>query len=515
MAGHGNLADIVGRSAHRDGGRAALVSADEKITWAQLDARVDALATGLRGLGLSTGDRVALSLGNSPDFCRCYFAVLRAGLVAVPVNPGCTARELAHLIGDSQARAIITVDPAGARAVRTDALEHVIASGAANEADGATARLDALLATPVDRPVDAVGGGEDLAVLAYTSGTHGTPRGAMLSHRALLANLEQCSRISPPVLEVRDMVLLVLPLFHIYGLNTGLGMLAHHGATGLLVERFDPVATLELMARHEVTVVVGAPPMYVAWSLVDDEALSRAFAGVRLALSGSAPLPPAALQRFRDATGHHVFEGYGLTETAPVLTSTLMSETAKPDSLGKPVPGIELRLIDEGGSGETAAAGDPGEIVVRGPNLFSGYWPGGTGGPGAEGWFATGDVAYADDDGDLRLVDRQRELILVSGFNVYPREVEQVLVEHPGIAEVAVIGIAHPFTGQTVKAVVVPVPGARLTAAAIIAHCARSLAPYKCPTAVELAPALPHSPTGKVRKGELRRSTATEDERPA
>jgi long-chain acyl-CoA synthetase len=368
--------------------------------------------------------------------------------------------------------------------------------------DGATA-LDALLVPA--RPVPAAAAGEDLAVVLYTSGTSGRPRGAMLTHRALLANLEQTAAIDPPVVSQDDVVLLVLPLFHVYGLNGGLGAVARHAATGVLAERFDPVETLDLVRREHVTNVVGAPPMYVAWSMLPD--VGDAFASVRLALSGAAPLPPSVLHRVLDVTGHHVFEGYGLTETAPVLTTTLMSEVAKPGSIGRPVPGVELRLVDE--AGEEPEDGDPGEIVVRGPNTFSGYWPDGEGGPDADGWFATGDVAYLDDDGDLHLVDRRRELVLVSGFNVYPREVEEVLAQHPDVEEAAVLGIPHPYTGEAVKALVVLREGARLTADDVIAHAARSLARFKCPTAVEFVAELPHSATGKVSKGRLRELGAT------
>jgi long-chain acyl-CoA synthetase len=299
-----------------------------------------------------------------------------------------------------------------------------------------------------------------------------------------------------------DVVLLVLPLFHIYGLNAGLGMVAKVGATGVLVERFDPVETLGQVRRHQVTNIAGAPPMYVAWSMLPD--LGDSFASLRLAVSGAAPLPPEVLQRVLDATGHHIFEGYGLTETAPVLTTTLMSEAAKPGSIGRPVPGVELRLVDD--AGEEIEEGDTGEISVRGANLFSGYWPDGHDGPGEGGWWRTGDVAYLDDDGDLHLVDRRKELILVSGFNVYPREVEDVIARHPDVAEVAVIGIAHPYTGESVKAVVVRTgePGQGVTAEEIIEHCARSLARFKCPTAVEFVAELPHGATGKVSKGRMR-----------
>jgi long-chain acyl-CoA synthetase len=497
----GNLADLVRSAAERAGDKPALVFRGTTTTWAELDARVDAVASGLQRLGLAKGDRVALQLPNTPDFPAVYFGALRAGFVAVPVNTGYTAEELRHLLADSGARVLVTSRAGAATALEVGGAQVVVAD-VETAPDGATA-LDALLVPA--RPVPAAAAGEDLAVVLYTSGTSGRPRGAMLTHRALLANLEQTAAIDPPVVSQDDVVLLVLPLFHVYGLNGGLGAVARHAATGVLAERFDPVETLDLVRREHVTNVVGAPPMYVAWSMLPD--VGDAFASVRLALSGAAPLPPSVLHRVLDVTGHHVFEGYGLTETAPVLTTTLMSEVAKPGSIGRPVPGVELRLVDE--AGEEPEDGDPGEIVVRGPNTFSGYWPDGEGGPDADGWFATGDVAYLDDDGDLHLVDRRRELVLVSGFNVYPREVEEVLAQHPDVEEAAVLGIPHPYTGEAVKALVVLREGARLTADDVIAHAARSLARFKCPTAVEFVAELPHSATGKVSKGRLRELGAT------
>ena len=480
----GNLADLVRDAAAANPDKSALIFHDAVTTWAELDRQVDAVAHGLVAQGLTVGDRVALHLGNTPEFPATYFGILRAGMVALPVNTGYTADELRHVLTDSGAALVVSATST-ADLVRT-ATDSPVLSAEQLRADGPA--------------YASVGGGEDLAVVLYTSGTSGRPKGAMLSHRALLANLEQASRIVPPAVAPDDVVLLVLPLFHVFGLNAALGAVAYHGATGVLTERFDPVETLELIRRHEVSQVVGAPPMYVAWSMLPD--VGDAFTSVRLALSGAAPLPAAVLHRVLDVTGHHVFEGYGLTETAPVLTSTLMSEVAKPGSIGQPLPGIEIRLVDE--SGQPVEDGDPGEILARGANLFSGYWPDGADGPDANGWFATGDVAVLDADGDLHLVDRRRELILVSGFNVYPREVEDVIATLDGVAEVAVLGIAHPYTGESVKALVVRAPGSTLSGDDVIAHAARSLARFKCPTAVAFVDELPHSAIGKVSKGRLR-----------
>jgi long-chain acyl-CoA synthetase len=512
-----NLADYLHRAARAGADRPALVWRDETVTWGELDARVDAAARGFGALAEAgvKGDpqtsghpaRVAIALHNTPDFAVAFFGALRAGLAAVPVNPEYTARELRHVLADSAATVLVC----------TEHIRDTIA-----EIRG---ELPALSSVHVDLsdldgpPPARRSGGEDLAVLLYTSGTEGSPKGAMLSHRALIANHVQVARV-PSVVGRDDVLLLAVPLFHAYGLNSGLGAVAFHAACGVLVEHFDPASALETITRHAVTAVIGVPSMYVGWAALPD--LSGAFDSVRLAVCGAAPLEPAAATRFGDATGRQVFVGYGLTETAPVLTSTILSGVPKMGSIGQPISGVELRLVAADGGDiwrdgtvdpdtedellvELESPGtDPGEIVVRGANLFSGYWPDGRDGPGSEGWWATGDVAYADADGDLFLVDRLGELILVSGFNVYPHEVELVIQACPGVAEAAVLGAPHPQTGQTVKAYVVREPGSELSVAELQRHCERNLARFKCPTAIEFVPSLPHSPTGKVRKTLLR-----------
>jgi long-chain acyl-CoA synthetase len=280
-------------------------------------------------------------------------------------------------------------------------------------------------------------------------------------------------------------------------------MVAATGARAVLVERFDVIATLELIAAEGVTNLLGAPPMYAAWTARPDVDLGAALHGVRLIASGAAALPVAVLERLASESGITVYEGYGLTETAPVVTSTIASTRVKPGSIGRPIPGVEVRLVDEPGR-PISDEDDTGEIEVRGDNLFSGYWPDGAGGPDGAGWWPTGDVAYADEEGDLYLVDRRIELVLVSGFNVYPREIEDVIAAHPAVAEVAVIAVPHPETGETVKAYVVARAGQSLGVADVLDHCATRLARFKRPTVVALVDALPHSATGKVAKGRLR-----------
>ncbi|MEH0842713.1 AMP-binding protein [Micromonospora sp. CPCC 205711] len=535
------LADRLRRAAADRGDHPALHWREVTLTWSELDSRVTAVAHALARIAAGDGDppaRVAIALPNSPDFVVGYLAALRAGLVAVPVNPGLTARELRHVLTDSGARVLICTTAVRDRvagfaadlpeltAVHTElptteppAAEPPAAEPPATEPPGG----DGSAETPAGAAFPARGG-EDLAVLLYTSGTEGWPKGAMLPHRALAANHEQVGRIDPPVVGPDDTVLLALPLFHAYGLNSGLGAVVHHGATGVLVDEPGPTCALDEIARHRVSVLVGVPSMFLAWSTADADAVVAAMTAVRVAVCGAAPLDLATAARFTEVTGHPVHVGYGLTETAPVLTSTLVGGEPKPGSIGRPLPGVELRLVGADGAelwrdGVAAAADedaddpyladsspgtDPGEIVVRGANLFTGYWPDGRGGPDADGWWATGDVGYADDDGDLFLVDRLGELILVNGFNVYPHEVELVLDAHPGVAGSAVLGVPHPRTGETVRAYVVPAPGRPVTDEELLGHCARNLARFKCPTAVEFVDELPYSAIGKVRKTSLR-----------
>jgi long-chain acyl-CoA synthetase len=338
----------------------------------------------------------------------------------------------------------------------------------------------------------------------------------VLTSAALAANRAQLLALDPPPVRADDAVLLVLPLFHVYGLNAGFGLVAETGARAVVVDAFDPRATLALMADEQVTAVLGAPPVYQAFLAAADAAgsdadLRRAFAAVHMATSGAAPLPPAVWTAMRERAAVTVWEGYGLTEAAPVVTSTLATGRAKPACIGGPLPGVEVELRESAPDADVAEdpfpgeeAGLAGELYVRGPNLFAGYWPDGADGPDADGWLATGDLGHRDADGDLHLVDRRRDLVLVSGFNVYPAEVERVLDAHPGVAESAVLGVPDPRTGETVRAVVVRAPGATVTEAELREHAAASLARFKVPTSVHFLPALPHSLTGKVSRARLR-----------
>ncbi len=500
-----NLADLVREAAERRPGHPALVSDAATLTWSELDVAVDAAAAALQARGLQPGDRVVLVLGTCWEFAAAYFGALRGGFVAVPLNPGLTEYELASLLEDAAAAVgIVSADVLQAVSAAAPELPLVVVGAVVvgaeggDEGDAPTQSYASMEVPATPEPVTT--DPESVALLLFTSGTSGRAKGAMLTHRALLANVANVAAVETESVRADDVVLLVLPMFHVYSLNGTLASVADQAATAVLVERFDPDATLEIVRRRGVTNIPGAPPMFVAWST--RPGLREAFASVRMLFTGAAPMAPKVFEEIATACGLPVFEGYGLTEAAPGVASTLVGGVAKPGSVGRPLPGVEVRLVDE--EGDPVEEGDPGEIVIRGANLFSGYWPDGSDGPDAEGWFPTGDVAYFDEDGDLVLVDRRKELVIVNGFNVYPREVEDALIGHPDISEVAVIGVLHPQTGEAVKAYIVARPGADLNEASVTAFAATRLARFKCPTVVALVDRLPHTATGKVAKGQLR-----------
>lgn len=542
-----DLVDLVVAAAAAVPQRAALVADGTTLTWAELDAEVGRVAHGLSSAGIVAGHRVALAMANRPEMVVGYLAVLRVQAVAVPLNPRATADELARMLADAGARMVLadTVSVAAVRAAVATLATALEATPRAGEGEGGveTASSDTaaggglpaeLLARAVVPRVVTVGttlqpgerswdqlradttrdhpqlpDPEKLAVLLYTSGASGRPRAAMLSHRALLANIEQAGRVEPAMIRSDDVVLGALPLFHVYGLNAVLGAVLWHRATLVLVEAYEPESVLDLVAEQQVTVLPLAPT--VIGHLLGRDRLAERLESVRLVLSGSAPLDPEQVEEFVAVTGIAVHQGYGLTEAAPIVTSTLCvppgedGEVGRPEpgSVGNALPGIEVRLVDD--RGLAPEQGDPGEVSIRGANLFSGYWPQGAEGPDEDGWWTTGDVGFLAPDGQLFLVDRVKELVIVSGFNVYPSEVEDVVGEVPGVTEVAVIGVPDTDTGEAVVAyVVAPGQEADDVVAAVGAACGARLARFKQPSRVEVVEELPHTVTGKVRKGSLR-----------
>jgi long-chain acyl-CoA synthetase len=515
-----NLADLLTRAAAEAPDGVALVDAGtgRTTTWAELDEAVSRVARGLEGQGLVAGNRVVIATANRPELVTVYLAALRAHLVAVPVNPRSATGELLRMVTDAGARLLVadgtTIDPA--RAVAAGVQEALAGADEELRARAVVPRIVAVDCRPEPGELEltqllAADRGalpptrdpESLAVLLYTSGASSRPRAAMLSHRALVANIEQGAAVEPPLVGPDDVVYGVLPLFHVYGLNGVLGQVLRQHATLVVVEGFDPDRSLEEIERHRVTVVPVAPTVLAHWRARDD--LAERLAGVRTVMSGSAPLSPEVMADFARRSGVAVHQGYGLTEAAPVVTSTLCSREPKPGSVGSALPGVSIRLVDE--TGRPPEGSDPGEILVAGDNLFSGYWPDGIDGP-VGGWFATGDVGFLDPDGDLFLVDRVKELIIVSGFNVYPTEIEEVIAEVDGVEEAAVVGVPDELTGEAVVAYV------RTTAREggeaddlrdrIRVACDLRLARFKQPSRLELVEVLPHTATGKIAKGRLR-----------
>jgi long-chain acyl-CoA synthetase len=349
-------------------------------------------------------------------------------------------------------------------------------------------------------------GDDDPAVLLFTSGTAGAPKPAVLTHGSLAANLSQVQRHPGLALKPDDVGLGLLPFFHVFGLNVALGVPLAAGASVAIVERFDPAGSLGRVRETGVTVIAGVPAVFAAWlDLPEERAPATSFATVRLAVSGAAALPGEVAAKMHERFGVDVREGYGLTEASPIVTTAAIGGPARPGSIGPPLPGVEVRLLDRDGA--DVLSGDPGEIWVRGPNVFAGYWED----PEAtarviddDGWLHTGDLAVVDEDGWLRLVDRAKDLIIVSGFNVYPAEVEDALVEHPDVAEATVVGVPDPKSGEAVVAFVVPCDGATPTWTELIAHLRRRLARYKLPSRIEFVTELPHNFAGKVPRRALR-----------
>ncbi|HEX4904380.1 MAG TPA: AMP-binding protein [Acidimicrobiales bacterium] len=467
----------------------AIVSRGRPTTFGELGRQVAALRGGLVSLGVQPGDRVAIACANNRYFVVSYLAILGVGAVAVPLNPTSPTPEVERELDMIDARLVIagpsgvaSIEPIDRPKVLPDELDRLLSSDPA---------------PMVERAAD------DLAVLIFTAGTAGSPKAAMLSHGNLHSNIRQIQATPERALHPDDVSYGVLPMFHIFGLNVVLGVSLYAGARVVLAERFDPVSALDSLRDHGVTILAGAPPMWQAWASMT-KAPADAFRTVRIAASGASRLPPetwgAMLHRF----DVHIAEGYGLTEASPTVTSSVGSSIVD-GSIGRPIPGVEIRLVDA--DGEDAFLGDPGEIWVRGPNVFKGYWNDEDATAAAltsDGWLRTGDIAVADDKGNLTIVDRAKDLIIVSGFNVFPAEVEEVLLLHPAVRAAAVVGVEHPHSGEAVKAYVVVEGDQQVDEETLIEFCARHLARYKCPSKVLFIDDLPQGMGGKVLRRTLR-----------
>jgi len=505
-----NLAVLLHESAAEHAASPALRVGDTTLTYAHLQGSVRRFGGALRGLGLQPGQRIALLLPNVPHFTIAYFGALHAGNVVAPLNVLLTADEIQYHLDDADAVALVAWEGFGEAAAaavrRSEGCQHLILVKAdpkdATAPEGAHS-FAALMAgaTPLQdyHPTSP----DDTAVLLYTSGTTGRPKGAELTHFNLFYNAEfVCRRLVPGV--GQRVALATLPLFHSFGQTVVQNATLALGGMVLLLPRFDATAALSLMQKERVTLFAGVPTMYFAL-LHHPEAGTYDLSSLRYCVSGGSAMPVEVMKAFDTKFNVNILEGYGLSETSPVASFNRLDRPKKAGSIGLPIWGVELRLVDAAGAVVTDAD-VPGEIQVKGHNVMKGYYkrPEATAEAIVDGWFATGDIAVRDSDGYYFIVDRKKDMIIRGGFNVYPREIEEVLYGHPAIAEAAVIGVPHPSHGEEVKAVVVLKPGATAIEEELRAYCQQRLAAYKYPRVVEIRAELPKGPTGKILKRELR-----------
>jgi len=460
------------------------------MTYAELLDQAARWRLRLVDAGIGQGDRVAILCGNDRRFVASYLGILGIGATAVPLNPLSPSPEI-----ESELRAVGAAAAISTSQLQFEGTQVLVADSVLGPQvqDGAV--------PPSEFPQIVDCQGNDPAVLLFTSGTAGSPKAAILTHGSLLANLDQIQSHPGRQALSSDVGLAVLPLFHVFGLNVILNLALKSGGSLVMADRPDPLDTLNSIAEYGVTLVAGVPALFDAWTHVG---ASDAMAGVRMAISGGAPLSRETALGFENKFGIPVWEGYGLTEASPVVTSPVFEGRPISGSVGVPLPGVELRLVDS--SGEDALVGDAGEVLVRGPNVFGGYWRD-TGSTmrvlDSDGWLHTGDIAVSDVAGNLFLVDRAKDLIIVSGFNVYPQEVEQVISEVEGVTEVAVAGSRNMSGGEAVVAYVVRSAGSKTVDGDITGACRERLAAYKCPTTVFFVDSLPRAASGEVLRRAL------------
>jgi long-chain acyl-CoA synthetase len=491
-----NLALNLIDSAQRGAELPAVRLDDSVLSYGALDDLTAQLAGLLREHGVEPGDRVGIMLPNVPQFAVAYYGVLRAGGIVVPMNVLLKRREVAFYLGDPDARVVLAwhefADEAMAGAQEAGAECIIVRPG----------EFEQMLASATAVRGAAANVGSDTAVILYTSGTTGRPKGAELTHANLRRNVEVMTQIFS--IGPEDVILGALPLFHAFGQTCALNAAIAAGGCLSIIPRFDAGRALEIIERDRVNVFEGVPTMYSAL-LARSDAADYDVSSLRLCVSGGAALPVEVLRAFERTFECVVLEGYGLSETSPVASFNHPDRERKPGSIGTPIDGVEMKVVDE--AGDEVPAGDVGEILIRGHNVMKSYWqrPDATAEAiSADGWFHSGDLARVDDDGYYFIVDRKKELIIRGGYNVYPREIEEVLYEHPAVLECAVIGIPHASLGEEVGAAVALKPGAEATPEELRAFVKNQVAAYKYPRQVWLVDSLPKGPTGKILKREIR-----------
>jgi long-chain acyl-CoA synthetase len=489
-----NLAEILTSSAQNDPEHIALKLDDVELSYAQLDQASTRIAGLLAEKGFSPGDRVGIMLPNVPYFAMCYYGVLRSGGVVVPMNVLLKKREVGFYLEDPGAKVLFAwegfAEAAEAGAEQAGAQCVLVAPG---EFENVLAAADPREEVAETQP-------EDTAVILYTSGTTGTPKGAELTHQNLTKNSAVARQLFD--LGAEAICLGALPLFHSFGQTCGLNATIAGGGTLTLIPRFDPGKALEIIQRDQVNVFEGVPTMYGA-ILHHPERESFDTSSLKLCGSGGSAMPVELLRGFEEAFGCKVLEGYGLSETSPVASFNHRERERKPGSIGTPVEGVEMKVVDE--DGKEVPQGEVGEIVIKGHNVMKGYWnrPDATAETIIDGWLHSGDMATVDDDGYFFIVDRKKDMIIRGGYNVYPREIEEVLYEHPDVREAAVIGVPHDDLGEEVGAAVALKHGAEVSAAELRDYVKEQVAAYKYPRSIWFVDELPKGPTGKILKREI------------
>jgi long-chain acyl-CoA synthetase len=491
-----SLAQLLTATAAEHADRPALKLDDSVLNYAVLNEAATRVAGLLKKKGIEPGDRVGIMLPNVPYFGAVYYGVLRAGGVVVPMNVLLKGRETGFYLKDSGAKVIFAWHDFG-EAAQTGAEEAGAELILVKPGEFEKLVLESPRAEE-DEPRD----GSDTAVILYTSGTTGTPKGAELTHDNLRENCTVTARTLVQITE-EDMILGALPLFHSFGQTCGLNAAVATGACLTLIPRFDPSKALDIIGRDKVTVLEGVPTMYHAMLNAANKD-SADVSSLRVCVSGGSAMPVEVMKTFEKQFDCIILEGYGLSETSPVASFNHPDKERKPGSIGTPIQGVEMKVVDdEGGDVEQ---GGVGEIVIRGHNVMKGYWgrEDATAEVFRDGWFATGDMATVDEDGYFFIVDRKKDMIIRGGYNVYPREIEEVLYEHPAVSEVAVIGVPDDSLGEEVAAMVVLKDGAEASEDDIRAYAKDRVAAYKYPRKIWFSDELPKGPTGKILKREIK-----------
>ncbi len=487
----------------------ALVFYQLRWTYEELWRDARRFARALQDRGVRPGDRVGLMLPNCPQYVIAYYGTLLAGGVVTQINPLLVERELHYLLEDSGSTVLIAFDAVLPRvqAIRAEtALQRVIGVSFVGPAAGEGVEdFFACLSSDGGEPDPIQGTPEDLAALQYTGGTTGRSKGAMLTHRNLVANVLQCHASNQSgMYPGEERVLAVLPLFHVYGMTVCMNLGIYLAAKLVLLPRFDMAEVLNAIKTQAITLFPGVPTMYVGLLQVPNVE-EFGLSSIRICNSGSAPMPVELMKRFEERTGAAILEGYGLSEASPVTHGNPFFAERKPGTVGIAYPSTEFRIV-EPKTGRDVQPGELGELIIRGPQVMKGYWnrPEETAATLKDGWLHTGDIASYDEDGYVTIMDRLKDLIIASGYNVYPREIEEVLYQHPGVLEAVVVGAPDEYRGETVRAVVVPKPGFGLTVEALDAYLRENLAAYKRPKIIEFREELPKSAVGKILRRVVR-----------